>query len=98
MTVEEYDTNVLPVIAEWRQIMKLNKYIRQKLSETWPVSGRREEEELFYGNPLPTEEDIEEWIGEWYKDIYGRDPPTWLCGKRWYDRRQQKIDEAKIND
>ena len=24
--------------------MKLNKYIRQKLSETWPVSGRRGKE------------------------------------------------------
>jgi len=88
--------------------MKLNKYIRQKLSETWPVSGRREEEELFYGNPLPTEEDIEEWITEWYmesfkeinsgKDGKPRTPPMWLAGKRWYDRRQQKIDEAKIND
>ena len=45
--------------------------------------------------PVPiTEEDIEEWITEWYKEVYDRTPPLWLVGKRWYDRRQQKIDEA----
>ena len=47
-----------------------------------------------YINKKITEDDVEEWIAEWYKDVYDREPPTWLCGKRWYDRRQQKIDEA----
>ena len=90
--VAEYGyTNVLPVIVEWRQItMKLNKYLYKKFtqehehfvipSEDWPF----------------TEEDIEQWIVEWYKDIYDREPPLWLTGKRWYDRRQQKIDEAEL--
>lgn len=83
-------TNVLPAKVEWRQIMKLNKYLYKKFtqeheefvipSENWPF----------------TEEDVEEWIVEWYKDIYDRDPPLWLTGKRWYDRRQQKIDEAEL--
>tara|TARA_E500000331_G_scaffold164546_1_gene159437 strand:- start:164 stop:442 length:279 start_codon:yes stop_codon:yes gene_type:complete len=82
--------NVLPAKVEWRQIMKLNKYLYKKFtqeheefvipSENWPF----------------TEEDVEEWIVEWYKDIYDRDPPLWLTGKRWYDRRQQKIDEAEL--
>ena len=87
--VEEYGyTNAQPVIVEWRQIMKLNKYLYKKFtqeheefvipSENWPF----------------TEEDVEKWIVEWYKDIYDREPPQWLCGKRWYDRRQQKIDDA----
>ena len=90
--VAEYGyTNVLPVIVEWRRItMKLNKYLYKKFtqeheefvipSENWPF----------------TEEDIEEWIVEWYKDIYDREPPLWLTGKRWYDRRQEKIDEAEL--
>ena len=62
--------------------MKLNKYIIKKLHETWPEHG------------IPTEEDMEDWIADWYREIYERGPPTWLCGKRWYDRRQQKIDDA----
>ena len=80
--------NALPVTVEWRLIMKLNKYLYKKFtqehehfvipSENWPF----------------TEEDVENWIVEWYKDIYDREPPLWLTGKRWYDRRQQKIDEA----
>ena len=90
--VAEYGyTNVLPVTVEWRRItMKLNKYLYKKFtqeheefvipSENWPF----------------TEEDIEEWIVEWYKDIYDREPPLWLTGKRWYDRRQEKIDEAEL--
>jgi len=76
--------------------MKLNKYIRQKLNETWPSQG------------IPSEEDIEEWITNWYMESFEeincgkggepRAPPMWLAGRRWYDRRQEKIDEAKIND
>jgi hypothetical protein len=91
MVVEYGYTNVLPVTVEWRRItMKLNKYLYKKFtqeheefvipSENWPF----------------TEEDIEEWIVEWYKDIYDREPPLWLTGKRWYDRRQEKIDEAEL--
>ena len=62
--------------------MKLNKYIIKKLHETWPSKG------------IPTEENMEDWIADWYREIFERGPPTWLCGKRWYDRRQQKIDDA----
>ena len=68
----------------WSIKMKLNKYIYKKLMQ--------EEIDL---RPTPiTEEDIEEWITDWYKEVYDRTPPLWLVGKRWYDRRQQKIDEA----
>tara|TARA_R100001443_G_scaffold67367_2_gene76177 strand:- start:1248 stop:1529 length:282 start_codon:yes stop_codon:yes gene_type:complete len=85
-------TNVLHVTVEWRRIMKLNKYLYKKFTQ-------EHEEFVIPSKSWPfTEEDVEAWIAEWYKDIYSRDPPTWLCGKRWYDRRQQKIDEAKIDD
>jgi len=78
--------------------MKLNKYIRQKLSETWPVSGREGDKELFYGNPLPTDDDIEGWIFSWYEEIYERTPPIWLAGNRWYDRRRKIEEEAAKNE
>ena len=55
---------------------------------------------------MPSEEDIEEWITDWYmesfkeinsgKDGNPRAPPMWLAGRRWYDRRQEKIDEANL--
>ena len=72
--------------------MKLNKYIIKKLHETWPEKG------------IPTEEDMEDWITDWYNDTFKalndkdkpRGPPMWLAGRRWYDRRQDKIDEAKL--
>ena len=47
--------------------MKLNKYILKRLSEI---------------DYAVTEDDIEEWIFQWYEDIYGRQPPTWLAGDR----------------
>ena len=72
--------------------MKLNKYIIKKLHETWPEKG------------IPTEEDMEDWITDWYNDTFKalndkdkpRGPPMWLAGRRWYDRRQDKIDEANL--
>ena len=74
--------------------MKLNKYIIKKLNETWPEKG------------IPTEEDMEDWITDWYMESFedincGEDrkpraPPMWLAGRRWYDRRQEKIDEANL--
>ena len=74
--------------------MKLNKYIVKKLNETWPSKG------------IPTEEDMEDWITDWYMGTFQevgcdgdipkpRGPPMWLAGPRWYDRRQQKIEEAR---
>ena len=60
--------------------MKLNKYILEKLSK------------LDYA---VTEDDIEEWIFQLYEGIYDRQPPMWLAGDRWYDRRKRKIAEAK---
>jgi len=63
--------------------MKLNKYIRKKLNETWPSEG------------IPSEDNVEDWITEWYSEIYNRRPPIWLAGDRWYDRKQRKIEEAE---
>jgi hypothetical protein len=73
--------------------MKLNKYIYKKLME--------EEENL---SPIPiTEENIDDWIADWYNDTFinirddskPRGPPMWLCGPRWYDRRKRIIEEAE---
>ena len=73
--------------------MKLNKYIYAKLKEiedeTWVQSF--------------SEEDVEDWITNWYNDTFKdiddedkpRGPPMWLAGSRWYDRRRRKIAEAK---
>lgn len=61
-----------------------------------------EEENL---SPIPiTEEDIDDWIADWYNDAFPnfrdetkpRGPPMWLCGPRWYDRRKRIIKEAEI--
>ena len=78
--------------------MKLNKYIYAKLKEiedeTWVQSF--------------AEEDIDDWIADWYNDtfkglgVHGemkdkpRGPPMWLCGPRWYDRRKRMMKEAEI--
>ena len=87
--VAEYGyTSAPPVIVEWRQIMKLNKYLYKKFTE-------EHEEFVIPSENWPfTEEDVEKWIVEWYTDVFDKTPPMWLTGKRWYDRRQQKIDEA----
>jgi len=76
--------------------MKLNKYIYEKLEE---------KQIRFLENETITEDDIEEWICEWYNDTFKelkegakevpRGPPMWLAGPRWYDRRRRKIAEAK---
>jgi len=75
--------------------MKLNKYIYIKLKE-----GNED-----YMGYEATEEDIEDWIVDWYNDTFKelkegakevpRGPPMWLAGARWYDRRDRKIKEAK---
>ena len=75
--------------------MKLNKYIYAKLKE-----GNED-----YMGYEATEEDIEDWIVEWYNDTFKevnegarevpRGPPMWLAGPRWYNRRDRKIKEAK---
>ena len=66
--------------------MKLNKYITNKLHETWPSEG------------IPSEDTVEEWVFSWYKEIYDRTPPIWLAGNRWYDRRKKIEEEAKKNE
>jgi len=73
--------------------MKLNKYIHSKMLEV-------EYEALPW-----SEDDIEDWIVEWYNDTFKelkegarevpRGPPMWLAGPRWYNRRDRKIKEAK---
>ena len=79
--------------------MKLNKYIYAKLKEG-------NEDYLGHETNLPTEEDIEDWITEWYMDTFKeinmgetagvpRPPPMWLAGPRWYNRRDRKIKEAR---
>ena len=66
--------------------MKLNKYIYGKLLEV-------EYEALPW-----SEEDIEEWITDWYTDIFKGPPPLWLTGDRWYDRRKRIMERAKADE
>jgi len=80
--------------------MKLNKYIYAKLKE-----GNED-----YMGYEASEEDIEGWIIDWYKDTFqeiglgnegkakARSPPMWLAGPRWYNRRDEKIKEAQLKD
>jgi hypothetical protein len=68
--------------------MKLNKYIYEKLND---------EERNLSSNPI-TEEEIEMWIFQWYESIYERQPPLWLAGDRWYDRRKRIMKEAEANE
>ena len=73
--------------------MKLNKYIHAKLKE-----GNED-----YMGYEATEEDIDDWIADWYNETFPnfrdeskpRGPPMWLCGPRWYDRRKRIIEEAE---
>ena len=69
--------------------MKLNKYLYKKFTQ-------EHEEFVIPSEDWPfTEEDIEEWIHEWYRTIYDRQPPMWLAGERWYDRKRKKQEEAE---
>lgn len=64
--------------------MKLNKYLHEIImGEDGAVRS------------TITEEDLEMFICQWYVDIYGREPPMWLAGDRWYDRRKRIIKEAE---
>jgi hypothetical protein len=56
--------------------MKLNKYINEKLHETWPNDG------------IPDEDIINTWIEEWYRETFERGPPMWLAGPTWYQRKK----------
>ncbi len=58
--------------------MKLSKYIRDMLHETWPSEG------------IPDEDTVEEWIVDWYSGEFKevgcdgpiarpRLPPSWLA-------------------
>ena len=62
--------------------MKLSKFLYSKLTEG-------------DGEPVFSVDTLDEWIAEWYHEIYDRAPPVWLSGPRWYDRRKRKIQEAK---
>ena len=74
--------------------MKLNKYIYEMLMSD--KCGRFIEERGPKGiHQKETEDEIEQWIHDWYKEVYDRKPPMWLAGARWYDRRAKKIKEAK---
>jgi len=74
--------------------MKLNKYIYAKLEE---------KQIRFLEGIAVTEEDLDDWIADWYNDTFPnfrddtkpRGPPMWLCGPRWYDRRKRMIKEAE---
>ena len=79
--------------------MKLNKYIYEKLNE---VANIEDWSDI-------TDEEIEDWIVDWYMDTFqevgcdgdkskARAPPMWLAGPRWYDRRARKIKEAQIEE
>ena len=79
-------------------MMKLNKYIYAKLEE---------KQIRFLEGIAVTEDDIDDWIADWYNDTFKglgchgemndkpRGPPMWLCGPRWYDRRKRIIAEAE---
>ena len=75
--------------------MKLNKYIYEQLEKR---------QIRFLENEDVTEEDIDDWIADWYNETFPnfrdedkpRGPPMWLCGPRWYDRRKRMIKEAEI--
>ena len=65
--------------------MKLSKFICKRITM-----------EYHSGQVYKTlEDDIEAWLTERYKDIFDKDPPVWLAGKRWYDRRKRIIKEAE---
>ena len=68
--------------------MKLNKYICNKINEL----------DYVFDNVIPSADDIEMWIFQWYESIYDRKPPMWLAGDRWYDRRKRIIKEAEANE
>jgi len=84
--------------------MKLNKFIHKRLMEVAATI-----ETCWAEEPAKAvrEEDIEDWITEWYMDTFTegglgkesstkpRTPPLWLAGPRWYNRRDKKIKEAK---
>ena len=77
--------------------MKFNKYIYAQLEK---------KQIRFLENEDITEDDIEDWIVEWYNDTFKelgkpeekdkpRGPPMWLAGPRWYDRKRRKEEEAR---
>ena len=73
--------------------MKLNKYIYTRLMDMAVNDDENGSQDI-------TEEEIEQWIKQWYWDIFTRDAPMWLAGDRWYDRRNrlmkyQKEEEKK---
>jgi len=72
----------------------LEKDHLEKIDITLSRTEETDEEIEEYINPL-TEDDVEKWIFDWYKDVFQRLPPIWLAGDRWYDRRKRKIKEAK---
>ena len=78
-------------IQELAEYLKLNEKTAYRLAGEGKLPGFK-----VGGSWRFKREDIEQWIVEWYKDIYDREPPLWLTGKRWYDRRQAKIDEAEL--
>ena len=75
--------------------MKLNRYIYKKLLE------------VEYENCPWTEEDINDWITDWYKDTFqeigmskegkakSRAPPMWLAGKDWSIREKERLERKK---
>ena len=85
--------------------MKLNKYIYKRLAESFE---KNEYDWIGKRSTVITEEDIDDWIADWYNDTFKglgchgehkdkpRGPPMWLCGPRWYDRRKRMIKEAEI--
>ena len=83
--------------------MKLNKFIHKRLME---VAASIETCWAEEPAKAVTEEEIEDWITEWYMDTFKeinlgdtagkpRPPPMWLAGPRWYDRRKRMIEAAE---
>ena len=74
--------------------MKLNKYIYEQLEMR---------QIRFLEGDAVTEEEIDEWITNWYNDTFKelgkqtgdpkpRGPPMWLAGKNWVQRAKDRAD------
>ena len=62
--------------------------------------------EVEYENCPWTEEDINDWITDWYMDTFqevgcdggipkARSPPMWLAGKDWSKREKERLERKK---
>jgi|TARA_Y100000310_G_scaffold325731_1_gene389656 hypothetical protein len=82
--------------------MKLNKFIYKKILDIY--DARVDDTPELWSTKASlvvtlgfSEGDIDNWIGEWYEDVFERPAPRWLSGDRWYDRKK-RIEEAAAKE